>query len=97
MTAPDWADDTLSVVGMFVSGDPLRYPGPRGEQQRDASFMVWLNAGTDPVSIRLPENGWVSKDKVVLTTDPGLDAGASVAAGEVVELASRALLVLRET
>ena len=97
MSGPDWADDALKVVGMFVSGDPLRYPGPRGEQQRDASFMVWLNASADPVSIRLPENDWVSKGEVVLTTDPGLDAGSSVAAGEVVELASRALLVLRET
>ncbi len=96
MTDPDWADDALRVVGMFVSGDPLRSPGPRGEQQRDASFMLWLNAAADPVTIRLPENGWVSKGEVVLTTDPDLDAGSSVAAGEVVELASRALLVLRE-
>jgi glycogen operon protein len=82
---------------MFVSGDPLRSPGPRGEQQRDASFVLWLNAGADPVGIRLPENDWVTKGEVVLTTDPALDAGSSVAAGEVVELASRALLVLRET
>jgi glycogen operon protein len=97
MAAADWADDALRVVGMFVSGDPLRSPGPRGEQQRDASFMLWLNSGADPVSIRLPENDWVSKGEIVLTTDPGLDGGSSVAAGEVVELASRALLVLRET
>ena len=30
MTGDDWADDALSVVGMFVTGDPLRSPGPRG-------------------------------------------------------------------
>ena len=47
MTEQDWYDDALQVVGMFVSGDPLRSPGPRGEQQRDASFLIWLNAGAD--------------------------------------------------
>ena len=30
---------------MFVSGDPLRSPGPRGEQQFDTSFVLWFNAG----------------------------------------------------
>ena len=97
MAATDWADDTLRVVGMFVSGDPLRSPGPRGEQQRDASFMLWLNAGAEPVTIRMPENDWVSKGEVVLTTDPELETGSSVSAGEVVELAARALLVLRDS
>ena len=47
MTGDDWHDDASRVVGMFVSGDPLRSPGPRGEQQRDKSFMIWLNAGAD--------------------------------------------------
>ena len=32
MTGGDWDDDELHVVGMFVSGDPLRSPGRRGEQ-----------------------------------------------------------------
>ena len=42
----------LRRVGMFVSGDPLRSPGPRGEQQRDASFLLWFNAGDEPVDGR---------------------------------------------
>ena len=33
MTGDDWADNELSVVGMLVTGSPLRSPGPRGEQQ----------------------------------------------------------------
>ena len=45
MTGDDWDDDELGVVGMFVSGDPLRSPGPRGEQQLDSSFLIWLNSG----------------------------------------------------
>ena len=54
MTPDDWHDDGLHTVGMFVSGDPLRSPGPRGEQLRDSSFVIWLNASADDVEVRLP-------------------------------------------
>ena len=36
MTGDDWADDALSIVGMLVTGAPLRSPGPRGEQEWDS-------------------------------------------------------------
>ena len=67
----DWYDDALHVIGMFVSGDPLRSPGPHGEQQRDSSFLIWLNAGDDAVEVTLPENDWVQEGEVVLSTDDG--------------------------
>ena len=47
MTGDDWYDDAAARVGMFVSGDPLRAPGPRGEQLRDSSFLLWFNAPRD--------------------------------------------------
>ena len=67
---------------MFVSGDPLRSPGPRGEQQVDASFLLWLNAGRAHVPITLPENDWVQAGEVVLSTDPKLPMGTPVKAGD---------------
>ena len=54
---------SLHVVGMFVSGDPLRSPGPHGEQQRDSSFMIWLNSDDEAVEITLPENDWVQSGR----------------------------------
>ncbi len=45
MTGDDWHDHALTTVGMVVSGAPLRSPGPRGEQQVDKSFAIFLNAG----------------------------------------------------
>jgi glycogen debranching enzyme GlgX len=97
MTPDDWHDVELGIVGMFVSGDPLRYPGPRGEQQRDKSFMIWLNAEGDDVQVDLPENEWVHSGEVVLSTDPALNVGKPVAAGERFTLAGRSVLVLRQT
>ena len=46
MTGDDWHDpDADASLGMFVSGAPLRSPGPRGEQQVDTSFVIWFNSG----------------------------------------------------
>ena len=45
MTGDDWYDPTLTTLGMFVSGAPLRSPGPRGEQQVDKSFAMFFNSG----------------------------------------------------
>ena len=55
MEPSDWFDESQHVIGMFVSGDPLRSPGPRGEQQYDRSFMIWLNPGDTAVEVTLPE------------------------------------------
>jgi len=93
----DWHDDGLQVIGMFVSGNPLRSPGPRGEQQHDASFVLWCNAGGEPVEVQLPDNAWVNSGEVVLSTDPALATGAPVTSGGTLTLAARSLAVLRQT
>jgi pullulanase/glycogen debranching enzyme len=96
MTDQDWYDDALHVVGMFVSGDPLRAPGPQGEQQRDRSFLLWCNAQSTDCTLRLPENEWVARGEVVLSTDPAHPDGSEVRAGDEITLAARSLLLLRQ-
>jgi len=97
MTGDDWADTSLDTIGMFVSGSPLRSPGPRGEQQMDRSFMIWLSACPEPVTITLAENDWVQTGEVVLSTDPAHPIGKAVKIGDTLDLAARSVLVLRET
>ncbi len=97
MTQPDWHDDRLQVVGMFVSGDPLRSPGPRGEQQRDASFTMWFNSGEEPVEVVPAEAVWAGGGEVVLATDPGLPHGTPVSAGERLTLGPLSVVVLRRS
>jgi glycogen debranching enzyme GlgX len=97
MTGDDWADDGLETVGMFLTGAPLRSPGPRGEQQVDSSFMIWLSASSSPVTVVLPENAWVQSGEVVLSTDADLKVGAPVVAGGSFTLDARAVVVLRQT
>jgi glycogen debranching enzyme GlgX len=97
MTADDWHDAGLSTLGMFVSGRPLRSPGPRGEQQVDASFVLWFHSGDRPVTVHLPDNDWVHAGEVVLSTDPQLEVGTPVKMGEQLKLGPRTVAVLRET
>ncbi len=96
MTGEDWQDGNLRVVGMFVSGDPLRSPGPRGEQQRDSSFMLWLNGSPADCEITFPSNEWVQHGTVALSTDPGNPIGLKVEAGGTVTLAARSLVLLEQ-
>jgi glycogen debranching enzyme GlgX len=96
MTDSDWFDETLHTFGMFVSGDPLRAPGPHGEPMRDSSFLLWFNAHADPGKAKLPANQWVSSGEVVLSTDSGHPVGEILSAGEVVDIEPRSLVVLRE-
>ena len=96
MTPDDWHDDALHTVGMFVSGDPLRSPGPRGEQLRDSSFVIWLNASADDVEVRLPENAWVNKGEVVLSTCQLNPLGTPVTSGGMLVQEARSVMVLRE-
>ena len=96
MTEADWFDESLHTFGMFVSGDPLRAPGPHGEPTRDSSFLLWFNAHADPGKAKLPANQWVSSGEVVLSTDAGHPVGEVLSAGEVVDIEPRSLVVLRE-
>ena len=97
MDADDWHDSELTTLGMYVTGAPLRSPGPHGEQQVDASFVLWLVSGNDPVTVRLPENDWVHSGEVVLSTDPDQPIGTPVKAGEELVLGGWTVVVLRET
>ncbi|ANH40272.1 Glycogen debranching enzyme [Nocardioides dokdonensis FR1436] len=97
MSPEDWHDPDLRTIGMFVSGAPLRAPGPHGEQQVDASFMVWFSSGWLPQRVELPENDWVQRGEVVLSTDARLPVGTVVGAGDDLSVGRRSVVVLRST
>jgi glycogen operon protein len=97
MTDADWADPGQSAIGMFMSGSPLREPGPRGEQLIDHSFLLWANSSAESVEILLPDNVWVHTGEVVLSTDDELPLGTEVKAGETLVLGARTVMVVRST
>jgi len=96
MTEADWHDTGLRTIGMFVSGKPLREPGPQGEQVIDASFLMWFHAGPEPCAAYLPDNDWVRRGEVVLSTDPELPCGTAAEASQELCLGPRSVVVLQE-
>ena len=96
MAQADWFDDRLYTFGMFVSGAPLREPGPHGERLYDSAFLVWFNAHGAPGKARLPAHQWERTGEVVLSTDSGHPVGEHVSGGEVIAIEPRSLVVLRE-
>ncbi|GAA1730874.1 glycogen debranching protein GlgX [Microbacterium paludicola] len=95
MTDGDWGDAGLKAVGMFVSGRPLREPGPQGQQMLDASFLLWFNAHDHAIEVALPENEWVRVGEVVLSTDPDVPEGSRIEAGTSMRLDAHTVVVVR--
>ena len=97
MDGDDWQDAGLHVLGMFVSGDPLRAPGPRGEQLRDSSFLLWLNGSAENREVSSPQNAWVQRGTIVLSTDPENNkVGTQAVAGEALVIGPRSLVLLQQ-
>jgi glycogen operon protein len=94
MTERQWAQSTVRALGMFLNGDEISEPGPRGQRIVDDSFLVLLN-GPNPVHFRLPEKGWASAFELVLDTADHRE-GAVYPAGDEVSLLAFSLVVLRK-
>jgi len=107
-----WSAGDLIAIGMFLNGEEISEPGPRGERIVDDSFLLLFN-GPDPVRFRLPNGKWAGAFELVLDTAVGYGRpeyrrlhGASgdrsresavLLADEVVALAARSVVVLRKT
>ena len=65
--------------------------------KRDKSFVTWFDAGHDDVRLVLPPNQWVHSGAVVLSTNPEVEVGTHVHAGDDLLLQGTSVLVLRQT
>jgi isoamylase len=90
---PDWFDQRLNTVGLFLAGDAIRARGPRGEPIEDDSYLIWLHSGDGPVSITLPGPEFATAYDVELTSDDALSG--TVNAHESFRLQARSVAVLR--
>ena len=94
MTDRDWRDGELMSVGVFLNGEAISEPDPRGEQVRDHSFLLLFNARDEPVTFRLPGPAYAAGWEQVVDTSGSPDAPA-LRPGAVVDVPSRTSLVLR--
>ena len=100
MTLADWRSAFARSLGVFLNGNAITEPGPRGEAITDSHFLLLFNAHSEPVPFALPgpdlAPGW---EVVVDTADPAADrlqgAGTGQAPGGTLLVRDRAIVVLR--
>ena len=80
---------------MFLNGEAISEPDPRGETITDARFLLLFNAHSHPRTFTLPEarlaTGW---QVVIDTAQQGLEDAALTPKSEL-EVSGRAVVVLR--
>jgi isoamylase len=102
MTDNDWQTGYARSLTVFLNGDAITEPGPRGETVRDDSFLLLFNANREPVTFTVPDvrfgPGWevvVSTATAVGAAAPGPTGTITARPGRSIELAGRSIMVLR--
>jgi glycogen operon protein len=96
MTQRDWRRSDAHSVGVFLNGDAIAEPDPRGRPVVDDSFLLLLNGYWEPVVFRLPGAEYGERWTVCVDTadpDGGLDE-TEYKAGAEVAVEPRSLIVL---
>jgi isoamylase len=96
MTDADWNTGYARSLAVFLNGEAITEPGPRGDAVRDESFLLLFNADREAVTFTLPGrqfgDGWE-----VLVDTAAWPAGSVVSAraGRNIGLSGRSIMVLR--
>lgn len=93
MSAADWDSGFGRSIGVFLNGGGLPECDARGREIVDDCFLLLFNGGDDAVDFTLPDDEYASRWVVEIHTD-GVAAN-EFAAGDVVAVTSRSVLVLR--
>jgi len=96
MTQADWATNYANSLAVFLNGDAISEPDPRGEKISDARFLLLFNAHSKPLTFTLPEASFATGWEAVIDTAIGLTGSVHMPKSEI-EVCDRAVVVLRST
>ncbi|TXK39595.1 glycogen debranching protein GlgX [Nonomuraea sp. C10] len=99
MTAADWHVGYAKSLMVYLNGDAITEPGPRGERISDDSFLLLINAHHEDMAFTLPGEtfgaGWLLELDTADDSSEGLFGDERWRAGDVVAVTSRSMQVLR--
>jgi glycogen operon protein len=96
MTQADWGTSYANSFAVFLNGDLISEPDPRGEKISDARFLLLFNAHSDPITFTLPEASFAAGWEVVADTALSI-VGTVHTPKKEIEVCDRAVVVLRST
>jgi glycogen operon protein len=96
MTEEDWQAGFAKTLAVFLNGEAIPSPGPRGERIVDESFLVLFNAHHEAIGFKLPGPPWGRRWELVFDTVEGrfLEEERQFGAGDRLEVQPRCLVVL---
>ncbi|MFD9091064.1 glycogen debranching protein GlgX [Streptomyces prasinus] len=96
MSDADWRRSDAHSVGVFLNGDAIAEPDPRGRRLVDDSFLLLLNSHWEPVDFRLPDAVYGERWTALIdTTDPdGVPDESEYKAGTGLTVGPRSLVLL---
>ncbi|GAA1502745.1 glycogen debranching protein GlgX [Sphaerisporangium rubeum] len=102
MTSSDWHSGFGKAMGVFLNGEAIVEPGPRGERIVDDSFLLLVNAHHEPITFTLPGAAFAPGWRQVLDTAedeawPAVAPEGVAGPGTAVQIASRSMRVLSST
>jgi isoamylase len=94
----NWGADFAKALGVFLNGESIPNPNPKGEPVKGDSFYLFFNAG-GALSFKLPPERWGKE--WVLAFDTALPmgkpegSGPALAAGSMLNAVDHQVLILR--
>jgi glycogen operon protein len=95
MTDDDWQAGFAKSLAVFLNGEALPDPDPRGRRLRDDSFLLLFNAHHEDVTFVLPSAEWGRRWETELTVASDPDVRKPKAPGAKINVAGRSVQVLR--
>ncbi len=97
MTDEQWQVGYSKAIAVFLNGDQIPSPGPKGERIVDESFFVFFNAHWETIEFTLPpglkEREWAV---VIDTKEPRfIQMGNFFTSDQAIPVSSRSIVVLR--
>ncbi|WP_106818231.1 glycogen debranching protein GlgX [Janibacter massiliensis] len=95
MTDDDWSNGYARALMVFLYGEAIPEPDPRGNAIRDDSFLLVFNAGHEATTFTLPSDGYGARWVVEIDTAADVVAGDELAPGEEIVAQPRSFVLLR--
>jgi glycogen operon protein len=94
MSDEDWSHAYARSVMVFLNGDKIFEPDPRGRRIVDDSLLILLNAHGSDLDFVLPPAEYGARWRALLDTDEHLKPGTTFRAGTTVTLEGHSVVVL---
>jgi isoamylase len=96
MTDEDWKRDDTRALAVFLNGGEIPDQDPDGQDIRGHSFLLLINAHHDSTPFTVPASprgvGWRTE---ISTAEPTSQDETSRSAGDLIDVESRSMLILR--